>query len=781
MRTGAAYVGMRLMSTEKHKHVGSPAPRREDARLITGRGRFVGAVPSSDAAHAVVVRSEVPHGRVRGCDVERLRAAAGVLDVITVEDARGVELSCAGLGPDRPTHYPALDGTVRYVGQPVAVVVAETAEAAHAAAALAGVDIEPLPAVVGLETALEPDTALLYPEWGTNVGVDFPLGDAKAATAAAEHVVELTFRLARVAPRPMEPRGVVAGYDGETLTVRAGTQAPHVMRDQLAEALGLPVNAVHVAGCDVGGGFGAKEHLYPDDLLVCLAAMRLRRPVRWTEAPGDHLTATLHARDASHRGRLALDADGRFVAFHCDIVGDLGAHPSNVGAGPLVVSALMAAGPYRFDRVGARVRGVVTNTTPTGSYRGYGQPEVTWTRERLIDEAARRLGMDPVDLRLRNMLDPHEAPVSTSMGRQYDSGDYAAGLRTLRDQVHNGHGDDGRRRGEDGRRRGVGFSCHVEMTGVGPSMVMKAEGLPSGGFENAVVRMEQDASVVVHSGLAGIGQGIETTLAQVAADELGVPLDRVRVVLGDTAVTPYSPIGSIASRALAVGGGALIHAATALREKLLAIAAHRLEVGTGDLEIVDGTVRVHGVPGSAVGLADLATSAWRGWDLPDGMSPGLEEQAGYDPPAYLYSSGAHAVAVAVDPGTGAVEIEGYWVVNDSGVLVNPAIVEGQIRGGVVQGVGMALYEQVAYSPDGQPTAVYDLPTAVEAPNIGIVHQQTPSPVTPGGAKGVGESGTISSPAAVGNAIAAALPEIADRITATPLTPQALQRALAGRG
>ncbi|MFC4852959.1 xanthine dehydrogenase family protein molybdopterin-binding subunit [Actinophytocola glycyrrhizae] len=761
------------MSAEKHRHVGSPAPRREDARLITGRGRFVGGVRLPDSAHAVVVRSEVPHGRVRGCAVEKVRAAARVVDVITVGDARGMELPCAGLGSDRPTHYPVLDDTVRYVGQPIAVVVAETAEAAHDAAVLFDVDIEPLPAVVGLETAMEPDAALLYPEWGTNVGTDFPLGDVAAATAVAEHVVEMTFRLARVAPRPIEPRGVVADYDGETLTVRTGTQAPHFVRDHVAGALGLPVNAVRVLGCDVGGGFGAKEHVYPDEVLICLAAVRLRRPVRWSEAPGDHLAATLHARDAAHRGRLTLDADGRFVALHCDIIGDLGAHASNAGPGPLVVSAVMSPGPYRFDTVGARIRGVVTTTTPTGSYRGFGQPEVTWTRERLIDEAARRLRVDPVDLRLRNMLDPHELPVRTGMGQEYDSGDYAACLRTLRDQVRSEHV-------EDGRRRGIGFSCHVEMTGVGPSMAMKAEGYLAGGFENAVVRMEPDASVTVHTGLTGMGQGIETTLAQVAADELGVPLAHVRVVLGDTAVTPYSPIGSIASRSLAVGGGALIHAATALRDKLFTIAAHRLEVAPGDLEIADGTIRVHGVPGAAVGLADLATSAWRGWDLPDGVRPGLEEQATYDPPAYLYSSGAHAAAVAVDPRTGAVEIEGYWVVNDSGVLVNPAIVDGQLRGGVVQGIGMALYEQVIYSPDGQPSAVYDLPTTAEAPDIDIVHQQTPSPVTPGGTKGVGESGTISSPAAVANAIAAALPEIAERITATPLTPQVLQRTFADR-
>lgn len=762
------------MSTGKRRYVGAPAPRREDARLIAGRGRFVGGTRVADAAHAVVVRSTVAHGRIVGYDLDDARALDAVLDIITVEHARTVELPCSGLGPDRPTHYRALDDTVRYVGQPVAVVVAETAAAANDAGALVGVNIEPLPPVVGVEAAMDTDAPLLYPDWGTNVGIDFPLGDADAATADAEHVVDLTFRLARVAPRPIEPRGVVADYDGQTLTVRTASQAPHAVRDQLAAALGLAVSAVRVVGCDVGGGFGAKEHAYPDDVLVCLAALRLRRPVRWDEAPGDHLAATLHARDAAHHGRLTLDRDGRFVALYCDIIGDLGAHPSNVGAGPLAVSAMMATGPYRFDAVGARVRAVVTTTAPTGSYRGYGQPEITWTRERLIDEAARRLGIDPVDLRLRNMLDPHDLPYRTAMGPEYDTGDYATGLRTLRDQVTSQINSR-----VDGRRRGTGYACHVEMTGMGPSMAMKAEGLGTGGFEKAVVRMEPDASVIVHTGLAGMGQGLETTLAQLAADELGVPLDQVRVVLGDTASTPYSPIGSIASRSLPVGGGALIHAATALRDKLLTIAAHRLEVATTDLEITDGVVRVHGVPGAQVSLADLAATAWRGWDLPEGTTPGLEEQATYDPPAYLYSSAAHAAAVAVDPDTGDVEIEGYWVVNDAGVLVNPAIVEGQIRGAVVQGIGMALYEQVVYTPEGQPAAGYDLPTAREAPDITIVHQRTPS-LTPGGTKGVGESGTISSPAAIGNAVAAALPEIADRITATPLTPHTLHRALTQR-
>ncbi|MEV3980625.1 xanthine dehydrogenase family protein molybdopterin-binding subunit [Nonomuraea sp. NPDC049758] len=753
-------------------YVGARTPRREDARLLTGKGRYVGNVRLPGMAYAVVVRSPVAHGRLLGCDAKAAWTVEGVLDVITPADAAELLLPCVTLAPgQRLTSYRVLDDTIRYAGQPIAVVVAGTPAAARDAADLLDLQLDQSPATVGAERALDQDAPLLYPEWGTNLVTDFLLGDADCAefVESAEHVVEMTFRMGRISPHPVEPRGVVASYADDELTVHVSSQAPHHVREHLADAFGLTHDRVRVISRDVGGGFGGKEHVYPDEALVCLAAMRTGRPVSWTESPGDRLAATLPARAAVHRARLALDGRGRFVALDADILGDLGAHPSNVGISPFAVSATLLPGPYRFERVGVRVRGVVTNTTPTGSYRGFGQPECTWTRERLIDEAARRLGLDPVELRLRNMLTPDELPCTSRVHQQYDSGDYPRALRTLRDLVTPVTGVD------DGRLRGVGYSCHVETTGLGPSMEMKASGIQAGGYETAVLRMEPDASVVVSSGVVSIGQGIETALAQVAADRMGVPIERVRVVLGDTAATPYSSIGSIASRSLAVGGGALVQAAARLRDKLLAIAAHRLEAAPGDLEIAEECVRVKGDPRASVSLRELATSAWRAWDLPEGVTPGLEERVSYDPAAYTFAYGAHAAAVAVDPETGAVEVERYWVVNDAGTLVNPSVVEGQIRGGVAQSIGMALTEEIVHTEDGQPLAEYLLPTTREVPDIEVVLLETPSPLTPGGMKGAGEAGTIGPPAAIGNAVAAAMPELAGRVTDVPLTPQVVWR------
>ncbi|HEX4815935.1 MAG TPA: xanthine dehydrogenase family protein molybdopterin-binding subunit [Nonomuraea sp.] len=750
-------------------YVGARTPRREDARLLTGRGRYVGNVRLPGAAHAVIVRSPIAHGRLLGCDAKAAWAVEGVLDVITPEDAPDLRLPCVHLAPgQRIASYRALDDEIRYAGQPLAVVVARSPEAARDAADLLDLELDERPAVVGVERALAEDAPLLYPDLGTNVLTDYTMGDPDCAEAVgrATHVVEMTFRMGRISPHPMEPRGVVAAYADDELTVHISTQAPHTVRENLADALGLTHDRVRVIGADTGGGFGGKEHLYPDEALVCLAATRLGRPVCWTESPGDRVVATLPARAAVHRGRLALDADGRFVALQVDVLGDVGAHPSNVGSSPSAVAATLMPGPYRFDRVAVRVRGVLTTTTPIGSYRGFGQPEAALTRERLIDEAARRLGIDRVELRMRNLFTPDELPCTTRVHQRYDSGDYPRALRTLRDLVEPVAK-------ADGRRRGIGYSCHVEATGMGPSMDLKAAGMRVGGYETAVLRMEQDASLVVASGVAAIGQGIETSLAQLAADRVGVPIERVRVVLGDTAATPYSTVGAIASRSLALGGGALIEAAARLRDKLVALAAHRLEAAPADLELAGDVVRVKGDPQASVPLRELATSAWRGWDLPEGMPPGLEERVSYDPAQYTYAYGAHAAAVAVDPETGAVEVERYWVVNDAGVLVNPAVAEGQIHGGVAQGLGEALTEEIVYSEDGQPITDYLLPTTREIPDIEVVMLQTPSPITPGGMKGVGEAGTIGPPAAVANAVAAALPEIADRVTDVPLTPSAV--------
>ncbi|MGW0806078.1 xanthine dehydrogenase family protein molybdopterin-binding subunit [Nonomuraea sp. NPDC002799] len=759
------------------RYVGARTPRREDARLLRGKARYVGSVRLPGMAHAYVVRSPIAHGRLLGCDAKAAWAVEGVLDVITPADAPALRLPCVSLAPgQRLSSYRALDDEIRYAGQPLAVVVARTPEAARDAADVVDLDLAELPAVIGAERAMRDGAPLLYPGWGTNVLADFTLGDddCAAAVEGAEHVVEMTFRTARISPYPMEPRGVVASFTDDELTVHISSQSPHHVRDHLAEAFELTHDRVRVICRDTGGGFGGKEHVYPDEALVCLAAMRLGRPVAWSESPGDRLFATLPARAAVHRARLALDGDGRFVAMDAEVVCDLGAHPSNSGTATAAVTAVMLPGPYRFDRVAVRALGVVTNTTPIGSYRGFGQPEGTLTRERLIDEAARRLGIDRIELRLRNLIRPDELPYTSRLYQPYDSGDYPLALLTLRDLVTPVHKD-------DGRRRGIGYSCHVESTGMGPSAELKSAGIQAGGYESAVLRMEQDASVIVWSGVVPMGQGIETTLAQLAADRVGVPIERVRVVLGDTAAAPYSSVGSIASRSLALGGGALIQAAARLRDKLVAIAAHRLEAAPADLELVDGAVQVKGDPRASVSLRELATSAWRGWDLPDGVTPGLEERVSYDPVAYTYAYGAHAAAVAVDPETGAVEVEGYWVVNDAGVLVNPAVVEGQIRGGVVQGIGMALTEEIVYSEDGQPITDYLLPTTREVPDIEVVMLETPSPLTPGGMKGVGEAGTIGPPAAIANAVAAALPEIAERITDVPLTPAAMWALLQAPG
>ncbi|MET7327553.1 xanthine dehydrogenase family protein molybdopterin-binding subunit [Nonomuraea sp. NPDC005650] len=756
-------------------YVGARTPRREDARLLTGRGRYVGAVRLPGTVHAYVVRSPIAHGRLLGCDAKAAWAVEGVLDVITPQDAPDLRLPCVHLSPGQQmSSYRVLDDAVRYAGQPLAVVVARTPEAARDAAELVDLSLDELPAVVGTERAMRDGAPLLHPEWGTNVLTDFTMGDEDCAgfVEGAAHVVELTFTMGRVSPYPMEPRGVVASYADDELTVHISSQAPHHVREHLAGAFGLDQDRVRVISRDTGGGFGGKEHVYPDEALICLASMRLGRPVSWSESPGDRLVATLPARAATHRARLALDGDGRFVALYVDVVGDIGAHPSNVGASTAAVTATLLPGPYRFDRVAVRVRGVVTNTTPTGSYRGFGQPEGSLTRERLIDEAARRLGVDRVELRLRNMLGPGDLPYSNRVYQRYDSGDYPHALRTLRDLVTPVEK-------ADGRRRGIGYSCHVETTGLGPSKELRDTGIQAGGYEAVFLRMEQDASVVVSSGVVSIGQGIETALAQLTADRVGVPIERVRVVLGDTATTPYSSVGSIASRSLVVGGGALTRAAARLRGKLLALAAHRLEAAPGDLEIADGAVRVKGDPAASVTLRELATSAWRGWDLPDGVEPGLEVRVAYDPDAYTFAYGAHAAAVAVDPETGAVEVERYWVVNDAGVLVNPAVVEGQICGGVAQGIGQALTEEIVYTPEGQPITDYFPPTTREVPDIEVVMLETPSPLTPGGMKGVGESGTIGPPAAIANAVAAALPEIAGRVTDVPLTPSYVWSLLAG--
>lgn len=759
--------------------IGARVRRPNDPRLLRGEGRYVDDIHLPGMVHAAIIRSPIAHGDIRLFDASQ---APALLALGPDEIAAATKpLQCVWIAPgQRQTEVPLGDRRVRYVGQPIGVVVAESRAAAEDAAELVEVDYDELPAVADAEAALAPDAPLLQPDWDDNIAADFTIGDDRdtieSVMASAPRVIERRLVIQRVAPSPMETRGLVANWDPNLreLTVWSSTQTPHHVRDHLAICLGLPADQIRVIAGDLGGGFGSKEHLYPDEVLVCLAAMRLGRPVKWIEDRVEHFTATYHGRDAVHRARLALDENGRFLAIDSDIIGNLGAYPSNVGTGPFRISSTMLPGPYRFAHAGTRIRAVLTNTTPTGAYRGFGMQEAAWVRERLVDEAARELGMDPVELRLANMIGPDELPYTTPTLQEYDSGDYPESLRTVRDLVTKSEAA-AAGNGSGRVRRGIGYATHVEFTGLGPSPIQQVVGFAIGGFETGVVRVDPDGTVVVSSGVTSMGQGIDTTLAQIAAEHLGVPLEKVRVNLGDSKLAPYSAAGSIASRSITVGGGAVTRASIRLADKMRRIAAHQLEVDPGDVELVDGVYRVKGVPGGKTRtFEEVANTAWLGWDLPEGEEPGLEVKDVHDPTNISYSYATHAAAVAVDLDTGKVKIEGYWVAHDAGKVINPTIVEGQVQGGVAQGIGIALHEKISFGEGAQPTTTsfmdYLVPLSEDVPDLVIEHTEHPAPHIPGGMKGAGEGGTIPAPAAVANAVAAAVPEIAGKLLETPLAP-----------
>ncbi len=752
------------------------SPQVNLRRLVTGRSRYVADLDLPGMLHAVVVRSEVPHGVVDHVAIEEALACEGVVDVIAPKAASEALRASVALwrspGLKGTTHQIG-DPHLTYVGQPVALVVATDHASALDAAEAVDVEVRELPAVLDPARALDEGVPLVHEAWESNLAGQLSSGDSAEscaeAFATAPIVVEQTSRFPPVVPHPMETRGVVADWDPRTerLTVWLSTQAPHDARDQLAAVLGLGVGQVDVVVPDVGGAFGAKVHVYDDEVLVCLAALRTGRPVRWVEGRREHALATDRGRDSIHRSRLALDESGRFLALETHVTGNLGAHASSAGIGPFFVSVSMLQGPYRFERVGGRVDAVVTNTTPTGSYRGFGNTEATFVRERLVDRAAVLLGRDPVELRLQNLVTAEEMPFQTRGHARYDSGDYPAAMARVRELAADW------RPPTDGRRHGVGFGFGVEYTGLGPARDLAWINFAVSGHETARVEMHPDGTVSVWSALVDMGQGLATSLAQIAAAELGVAVADVRVTLGDTRSTPYSSAGSMTSRSITVGGPAVQAASRELRDKLLAVAGHRLEVDPGTLVLQGDAVGRHDGAGDGLPLADLAHDLWLGWRLPEGMPAGLTAVATYAPQGIAFSYAAHAAAVAVDEETGEVEVEAYWVAHDCGHVVNETIVEGQIHGAVAQGIGNALFEQVRYDESGAPVSGLtgsDLPRAREIPMFAVDHLAHPSPITPGGMKGVGEGGTIVAVATVANAVAAAVPEVTHDVTSVPLTP-----------
>jgi aerobic carbon-monoxide dehydrogenase large subunit len=771
---------------ETGKFVGARVRRVEDPRLLAGRGRFVDDVALPGMVHLTVVRSVEAHARLRHVDLAPALAAPGVVDGLSgaeVEHLAGPLAVYTRLAGQRliESHLMATD-KVLHVGEPIAALVAESRYLAEDAAELVAIEYEPLPPVMSVEQALEPGAPLLYEGWGDNVVAEATIGtgDVDAAFAKADHVFRETFRIQRHTGIPLETRGTVASYDPltEELTVWTSTQGPHGVRDALAESLRLPEHKIRVLAADTGGGFGQKDQAYAEDVLVALFAVRLGRPVKWIEDRREHFLATAHGREQVHHVEVAVAADGTLLAVRDRFASDIGAHLHKVGLGPALITAFMLPGPYRMDAYQARLQGVVTNKTPSAAYRGYGQPQAVFVMERMMDTVARALGRDPAELRLQNMLGPDALPCRSPSGQGYDSGDYPEALRRALAAVDY----DGLRREQaeartDGRYLGVGIAAYVQATGIGPSKRMGGNGSRGAGFESGRVIMDRQGRVTAYSGVGPSGQGLNTSLAQLCADALGVEFEDVTVVTGDTQSCPFSPMGSAGSRSAVTGGAALLLAAGKVRDKLARLAAERLEAAPEDVVLRDRQATVRGAPTRSIPLARLADALHLGHDLPSELEPGLEAHAVYDPPAFTMANAVHAVAVEVLPATGEVRIRRYAVVNDCGVMLNPTIVEGQIHGGIAQGLGGALLEELVYDDGGQlvTTSLMDylMPTAVEVPGVSIEHMQSPSPFTPGGMKGMGEGGCIGALAGLANAVADALAPCDARINALPLRPDVL--------
>ncbi|OLC16704.1 MAG: dehydrogenase [Candidatus Rokubacteria bacterium 13_1_40CM_69_27] len=775
--------------------IGAPLRRREDLRFLTGQARYVADLEVPRMLHAAFLRSPHAHARLVGIDAAPARSAPGVAACLTGEELhRHVRpLRAPSRMKDyRPTDFPALAlGKVRHAGEAVAAVVAESRYAAEDALDLIEVEYAPLPAVAEAPAAMAEGSPLVHEDAGSNVLLSraFAQGDVETAFRGAAAVVGDRFRFHRHAGVAIENRACLADFDAGrgALTLWTSTQIPGIVRDALAELLALPAQSVRVVAPDVGGGFGVKTVLYPEEIAVAVLARRLGQPVKWVGDRREDLLSSTQAWDEIIDAELALDAEGAIRGLRARVVADVGAYSIYPWTASIEVIQVVSflPGPYRVPHYRAEAFGVATNKAPMGPYRGVGRPVAVFVMEALLDRAARRLGLDPLEVRRRNVIRSGELPYRSPSGIVWDSGSFAECLERAAEVAgYAGLRQEQERARAAGRRLGIGLGSYVELTGVGSAIPVSPGADIATGTEGATVRMEPGGGVTAIFGLACHGQGHETALAQVVAAELGVKVDDVRVLQGDTGLSPHGT-GTYASRSAVLGGGAAILAARAVRDKALAIAAHQLEASAGDLEIAAGVIGVRGVPDRALTLAQVTAAAYAGTKrLPKGMEPGLEATRFYDPYLGTASNATHLAVVEVDPSTCAVRVLRYVVVEDCGRIINPLIVEGQAIGGVVQGIGAALLEELVYAADGQLLTAtlmdYLVPTAGDVPAIEVHHVERPSPTTLGGFKGVGEGGTIGAPAAVANAVADALAPLGIEITELPVTGERLFRLLAAR-
>jgi carbon-monoxide dehydrogenase large subunit len=779
-----------MTAIETGRLIGAPVRRKEDRPLLTGRGSYVGNMALPGTVSMAVVRSPYAHARIKSISVDAARAADGVVGVYTAADLQEdwkAAMPCAWPVTEdmkNPPHYPLASEEVRYQGDGVAVVVAATSAAARDAAELIEVDYEPLPVAVGVEEALQDGAPLVHSELGTNHCYTWKLdaGDVDAAFASADATVSCRYVQPRLIPNAMEPRAVVARPEPNgDLTVWSATQIPHILRLLLAATLGINESKVRVIAPDVGGGFGSKLDVYAEELLAAALARRLGTPVKWVEERSENYVATIHGRDFVTTYELAATSEGKITAVRAHVTAAMGAYLQLVTPGIPILGAWVYAGAYDIPNYSFTAVGVFTNTTPTDAYRGAGRPEATYVIERTMDALARELGMDPLELRRRNFMS--EFPHTLSSGLTVDSGDFHGALDKLLERLEL---DDLRReqasRRESGaaKQLGIGFSTYTEMCGLAPSRILGAIRYAAGGWESATVRVLGTGTVQVITGTSPHGQGHETTWSQIVADQLGCDVDEVEVLHGDTAISPYG-LDTYGSRSLPIGGAALHMAGEKVIEKARQVVAHQLEVSPDDLEYEAGAFSVKGSPDRRMTIKETAWAAFTAHNLPDGMEPILEATATFDPNQFSWPGGAHAAVVEVDTETGDARLVRYVAVDEIGTVVNPLIADGQVHGGLAQGIATALYEEGVYDEEGNlQTAnlvTYLVPSAAELPSFELDRVSAPSPSHPLGAKGVGETGTIASAPAVINAVVDALSHLGVTDVQMPATPERVWRAI----
>jgi carbon-monoxide dehydrogenase large subunit len=778
------------------KEIGKARRRKEDARLITGKTTWTDNMVLPGMLHIAVVRSPVAHAKITNVDLTAAQQAPGVVAVYSGRDFAEEQgsIPCAWpVTPDmvNPGHPSVAVEEVNHVGEAVAVIVARSKSAAQDAVELVDVDYDQLPVVLDMEKAVGQEPHLCHDHLASNESFRFVFDAGEVGTGAntdeafanADVVVSRRFVQQRLIPAFMEPRSVVVQPQGDNYTMWSSTQVPHILRLMLAMVTGTPEHKLRVIAPDVGGGFGGKLQVTPEEVLTLLVAKRVGKPVKWTETRSESLMSAHHGRDQIQYIDIAADREGNVKGLKCHILSDMGAYLRLVSPGIPILGAFMYVGIYKFPAYRFDCQGVFTNKVPTDAYRGAGRPEATFAIERIMDELAVELDMDPLELRRKNWINAEEFPFTTAAGLEYDSGDYEQatqealrllGYDELRAEQQR------RRESNDPVQLGIGFSTFTEMCGLAPSRVLGSLSYGAGGWENASIRMLPTGKVEVVTGSSAHGQGHETAWSQLVADELGVPFEDIEVLHGDTSISPRG-LDTYGSRSLVVGGAAVVNASQKVIAKARKVAAHLLEASEDDLEFTGGSFSVRGTPGTGISIQEIALATFAAHNWPEGVEPSIDADATFDPVNFSFPHGTHICAMEVDTETGMVKIRKYACVDDVGKIVNPLIVEGQVHGGLAQGIAQALYEEAVYDADGNLTTGtfvdYLVPSAADLPHFDTGNTVHEAPGNPIGAKGVGEAGCIASTPAVVNAALDAVRHLGVSDIRMPLTPERVWRAI----